>query len=113
MSGPGPGRFPGTSGAWPACLPGAARSWSDRRRATNREEEHAMCRTDDISHVTPVEALPTDVEWKGEVLPLEPVDELSVLTVCDNTMDMLLPDEEPAKRLSMADLGGQGPMMVE
>jgi len=72
-----------------------------------------MCRTDDISHVTPVEALPTDVEWKGEVLPLEPVDELSVLTVCDNTMDMLLPDEEPAKRLSMADLGGQGPMMVE
>jgi 7,8-dihydropterin-6-yl-methyl-4-(beta-D-ribofuranosyl)aminobenzene 5'-phosphate synthase len=33
------------------------------------------------------------------VLPLEPVDELSVLTVCDNTIDVLLPDQGPARRL--------------
>jgi hypothetical protein len=51
-----------------------------------------MCTTDDPADVTPVEALPSDAEWKGEVLPLEPVDELSVLMVCDNTADMLLPD---------------------
>ena len=52
-----------------------------------------MCTTDDPADVTPVEALPSDAEWKGEVLPLEPVDELSVLMVCDNTADMLLPDQ--------------------
>ena len=39
------------------------------------------------------------------VLALEPVDEISVLTVCDNAMDMLLPDEGPAKRLSLAGMG--------
>ena len=52
-----------------------------------------MCTTDDPADVTPVEALPSDAEWKGEVLPLEPIDELSVLMVCDNTADMLLPDQ--------------------
>jgi len=58
-----------------------------------------------------VEALPTSAGWKGEVLPLEPVDELSVLTVCDNTMDLLLPDEGPAKRLSLAGMGRDTPML--
>ncbi|MGH3404906.1 MAG: hypothetical protein ACRDRJ_20720 [Streptosporangiaceae bacterium] len=57
------------------------------------------------------EALPASVEWKGEVLALEPVDELSVLTVCDNTIDMLLPDEGPARRLSLAGMGRQTPML--
>ena len=52
-----------------------------------------MCDTDNHADVTPVEALPATVEWKGEVLALEPVDELSVLTVCDNTADMLMPDQ--------------------
>ena len=56
-----------------------------------------MCDTGNHTEVTPVEALPASVEWQGEVLPLEPVDKLSVLTVCDNTVDMLLPDEGPAK----------------
>jgi len=45
------------------------------------------------------------------VLPLGPVDKLSVLTVCDNTVDMLLPNEEPAKRLSLAGMARQAPML--
>ena len=56
-----------------------------------------MCDTGNPADVTPVEALPPSLEWKGEVLQLEPVDELSVLTVCDNTMDILLPDQGPAE----------------
>lgn len=68
-----------------------------------------MCATDDDSGVTPVETLPVNLEWRGEVLRLEPVDELSVLTVCDNTVDMLLPDQGPATRLPMA--GGGYPML--
>jgi len=43
-----------------------------------------MCDSGNRAEVTPAEALPASLEWKGEVLPLEPVDELSVLTVCDN-----------------------------
>ena len=43
-----------------------------------------MCEIGNRAEVTPAEALPATLEWKGEVLPLEPVDELSVLTVCDN-----------------------------
>ena len=68
-----------------------------------------MCTTDDPADVTPVEALPSDAEWKGEVLPLEPVDELSVLTVCDNTADMLLPDQGPATRMSLARMSKESP----
>jgi len=70
-----------------------------------------MCTADDDAQVTPAEALPVNLDWKGEVLPLEPVDELSVLTVCDNTVDMLLPDEGPAKRLAMGGPGPQRPML--
>ena len=58
-----------------------------------------------------MEALPASVEWKGEVLPLEPVDELSVLTVCDNVMDILLPDEGPAKRLPLAGMARLAPLL--
>ena len=70
-----------------------------------------MCDTGNDAEVTPVEALPASVEWKGDVLPLEPVDELSVLTVCDNVMDMLLPDEGPAKRLPLAGMARLAPML--
>jgi 7,8-dihydropterin-6-yl-methyl-4-(beta-D-ribofuranosyl)aminobenzene 5'-phosphate synthase len=70
-----------------------------------------MCGAGDHAEVPPVEALPTSAGWDGEVLPLEPVDELSVLTVCDNTMDLLLPDEGPARRLSMAGMGRDTPML--
>jgi 7,8-dihydropterin-6-yl-methyl-4-(beta-D-ribofuranosyl)aminobenzene 5'-phosphate synthase len=58
-----------------------------------------MCEDHGHVHVPPVEALPADMEWKGEVLSLEPVDEFRVLTVCDNSVDLLLPDTGPAKRL--------------
>jgi 7,8-dihydropterin-6-yl-methyl-4-(beta-D-ribofuranosyl)aminobenzene 5'-phosphate synthase len=49
-----------------------------------------------------VETIPADAEWGGESLALEPVDEVSVLTVCDNTVDILLVDQGPAKRLPLA-----------
>ena len=70
-----------------------------------------MCGAGNHAEVPPVEALPGSAEWNGEVLPLEPVDELSVLTVCDNTMDLLLPDEGPATRLSLAGMGRDTPML--
>jgi 7,8-dihydropterin-6-yl-methyl-4-(beta-D-ribofuranosyl)aminobenzene 5'-phosphate synthase len=70
-----------------------------------------MCGAGDRAEVPAVEALPASAGWEGEVLPLEPVDELSVLTVCDNTMDLLLPDEGPARRLSLAGLGRDTPAL--
>ena len=70
-----------------------------------------MCDTGHQADVMPVEARPASVEWTGEVLPLDPVDELSVLTVCDNSMDLLLPDQGPARRLSLAGMGRQTPML--
>jgi Metallo-beta-lactamase superfamily len=70
-----------------------------------------MCETGDRADVTPAEALPASVEWKGQVLPLEPVDELSVLTVCDNVTDILLPDQGPAKRLPLAGMARLAPML--
>ena len=65
-----------------------------------------MC-TSEQDGLSPVEALPASLEWRGEVLPLEPVDELSVLTVCDNTIDGLLPDQGPATRTSLAAMSHQ------
>ena len=70
-----------------------------------------MCATDGLADVTPAEALPASVEWTGEVLALEPVDELSVLTVCDNTADMLLPDQGPATRMSLARMRRESPIL--
>ena len=45
-----------------------------------------MCGTDDRAEVPPAEALPVSLEWKGEVLALEPETEraqdfVDVLTV--------------------------------
>ena len=42
-----------------------------------------MCDTHS-AEVAPVEPSTLSAEWSGEVLALEPVDELAVLTVCDN-----------------------------
>lgn len=36
--------------------------------------------------------------WDGDVFPLEPVDAVSVLTVCDNFIDGLRVDQGPAHR---------------
>jgi 7,8-dihydropterin-6-yl-methyl-4-(beta-D-ribofuranosyl)aminobenzene 5'-phosphate synthase len=71
-----------------------------------------MCDTGNPAGILPAEALPASLEWTGEVLPLEPVDELSVLMVCDNTMDLLLPDEGPARRLSLPGMGRQVPVLA-
>jgi 7,8-dihydropterin-6-yl-methyl-4-(beta-D-ribofuranosyl)aminobenzene 5'-phosphate synthase len=72
-----------------------------------------MCDDHGHVHVPPVEAMPADAEWTGEVLPLEPVDELRVLTVCDNTVDVLLLDQGPAKRLPIGAMlaGGGVPLL--
>jgi 7,8-dihydropterin-6-yl-methyl-4-(beta-D-ribofuranosyl)aminobenzene 5'-phosphate synthase len=53
-----------------------------------------------------VEAIPVDADWHGEVIGLEPVDEVSVLVVCDNTVDVLLVDQGPARRLRIGGPGG-------
>jgi len=71
-----------------------------------------MCQDHGHVHVPPVEAIPADAEWSGEVLPLEPVDGVSVLTVCDNTVDMLLLDEGPARRLGLGAALGAGTIPV-
>lgn len=43
--------------------------------------------------------LPEPAEWHGEVLDLEPVDDLTITTICDNSYDMLLTNTGPARRL--------------
>jgi hypothetical protein len=70
-----------------------------------------MCDTDDRAEVTSAEALPTSLEWNGEVLALEPVDEVSVLTVCDNVTDIPLPDQGPAKRVPLAAMARLAPLL--
>ena len=42
---------------------------------------------------------PADVDSWGEQIRLEPVDEVQVLTVCDNSIDIFLLDQGPARRL--------------
>jgi 7,8-dihydropterin-6-yl-methyl-4-(beta-D-ribofuranosyl)aminobenzene 5'-phosphate synthase len=73
-----------------------------------------MCEEQGHVHVPAVEAIPADADWHGEVLPLEPVDEVSVLTVCDNTVDIFLLDQGPAKRLPLAGplTGGGIPLLA-
>jgi 7,8-dihydropterin-6-yl-methyl-4-(beta-D-ribofuranosyl)aminobenzene 5'-phosphate synthase len=53
-------------------------------------------------HTTP--AVLPERDWNGEQIPLEPVDSVSVLTICDNVSDALLLDQGPAHR--MGGLGG-------
>jgi 7,8-dihydropterin-6-yl-methyl-4-(beta-D-ribofuranosyl)aminobenzene 5'-phosphate synthase len=72
-----------------------------------------MCEDHGHVHVPSVEAVPADAGWTGEVLPLEPVDELRVLTVCDNSVDIFLLDQGPAKRLPIGGsvLHGGAPLL--
>ena len=73
-----------------------------------------MCDDHGHVHVPAVEAVPREADWPGEVLPLEPVDSVSVLTVCDNTVDILLRDEGPAKRLPLGgSLTGEAVPLLE
>lgn len=73
-----------------------------------------MCEEHAHERVPSVETVPADADWKGEMLALEPVDELRVVTVCDNTVDILLLDQGPAKRLPIGGLvGGRDVPMLE
>lgn len=56
-----------------------------------------MC--DDGTSAGPATFVPTDVDWSGEQIGLEPVDEIEVVTVCDNSIDIFLLDQGPAHRL--------------
>lgn len=58
----------------------------------------------------PATFVPVDVDWSGQQIHLEPVDEVQVLTVCDNTVDIFLPDEGPARRL--LSVAGPPPSML-
>ena len=58
----------------------------------------------------PATFVPVDVDWSGQQIRLEPVDEVQVLTVCDNTIDIFLLDQGPARRLLSA--AGPPPSML-
>lgn len=59
-----------------------------------------MCSDHGTVPVTPSPALTVhDTPFDGEVIPLEPVDSLAITTICDNSVDILLPDQGPAHRL--------------
>lgn len=75
-----------------------------------------MC-TETTGTVPPVDVVRDDAEWRGEPIRLEPVDELSILTVCDNTVDIFLTDQGPAQRLLSRMVGSEpelatAPMLV-
>jgi 7,8-dihydropterin-6-yl-methyl-4-(beta-D-ribofuranosyl)aminobenzene 5'-phosphate synthase len=76
-----------------------------------------MCDVRGGAYSPAVDAIPADADWSGEVLTLEPVDEISVLTVCDNTIDVLLTDEGPARRLGPGSAAGaptlDAPTLIE
>ncbi len=67
-----------------------------------------MCNTGPPA--SPITFVPADVGWSGQRIPLEPADEVQVLTVCDNTVDIFLIDQGPARRLLSAD--GAPPSML-
>lgn len=56
-----------------------------------------MCNSHGTEHAPVI--LPEPADWYGEVLPLEPVDDLTITTICDNSYDMLLTTLGPATRL--------------
>ena len=66
-----------------------------------------MCDTGATAEPAPF--VPVDVDWSGEQIPIEPVDEIEVLTVCDNSIDIFLLDQGPAHRLMGA---GPPPSML-
>jgi 7,8-dihydropterin-6-yl-methyl-4-(beta-D-ribofuranosyl)aminobenzene 5'-phosphate synthase len=73
-----------------------------------------VCDDGGQAHVPIVDAIPADAELRTEVVSLEPVDSVSVLTVCDNSIDVLLRDEGPARRLPLHDLlGDDGPPLLD
>jgi 7,8-dihydropterin-6-yl-methyl-4-(beta-D-ribofuranosyl)aminobenzene 5'-phosphate synthase len=59
---------------------------------------------------TPAGVIPADVDPPAEQIPLVPVDEVQVLTVCDNTVDIFLLDQGPARRL-FSTVHGEPPLL--
>ncbi len=57
-----------------------------------------MCTGDSTDRPAVVRSVEPD-GWTGEVVSLEPVDAVSITTVCDNVIDFWLLDEGPAHRL--------------
>ena len=49
-----------------------------------------MCTDGAPSPVPPVVAAPQDAVWSGEVVGLDPIDSVTLTTVCDNTIDIFL-----------------------
>ena len=69
-----------------------------------------MCMGDTHERPAPLLRSTVEGEWAGEMVPLDPVDSVSITTVCDNVIDFWLLDEGPARRL----LSRRGaPPMVE
>jgi 7,8-dihydropterin-6-yl-methyl-4-(beta-D-ribofuranosyl)aminobenzene 5'-phosphate synthase len=58
-----------------------------------------MCSGPDIGYPAPILPAAQDVPWRGEVIPLEPVESVKITTICDNFIDLWLADEGPAHRL--------------
>ena len=106
-------QHPGASASWPGCWagetcgsrrsPGFVRTRPFvafvrrvRRRSGPRSTPCAPAGSTNTHH--PSSNRPWR-EWVGEVIPLEPVDSVSITTVCDNVIDFWLLDEGPARRL--------------
>src|SRR5512144_796827 len=70
----------------------------------------AMCTDTGLgaAAAAPVAGLERQEEWAGQTIALETVEALSILTVCDNVVDILLPDGGPARHLVGAAALGAG-----
>jgi 7,8-dihydropterin-6-yl-methyl-4-(beta-D-ribofuranosyl)aminobenzene 5'-phosphate synthase len=64
-----------------------------------------MCNPTDALPPAPT-TLDRQHEWLGETIALEPVDSMTVTTICDNTIDIFLVDQGPAHRLMGRAAGG-------
>lgn len=60
-----------------------------------------MCTDHGHAHVPIVPVGPEREAWTGEPVPLEPVRSLTIQTICDNQIDLLLVDQGPAKRFGL------------
>ena len=70
-----------------------------------------MCDAGNHAEGSPVEALPASAEWKGEVLALEPVDELNGADGVRQRHGHAAAGRGPAKRLSLAGMSRYAPML--
>src|ERR1022692_917113 len=64
-----------------------------------------MCTENTGVPMTPSAAILPSSGWSGETIALRPVDELRVLSVCDNSIDALLLDQGVARRMPRREAG--------